>query len=119
MATMTVKGLRAKHQGRGVVKLGPSYKKRSQVVCAKILDDFRKAQDGVAAQPFDAVIEAVRNDLLLRSRLGQLKYGVGIDRTNADLRAWLQHAYEEALDMANYLKRSILEWDRINGSTKD
>lgn len=76
------------------------------------LEDRRKAQAGLQKQPFDAVVEAVRNDLLLRSRFGQLKYGIGIDRTNVGLRDWLQHAYEECLDQANYLKRAILEIDR-------
>lgn len=67
----------------------------------------------MAEQPahIDPVIEAVRADLLARSRLGMAKYGVGVDRTDLVLRDWLQHAYEEALDLANYLKRSILEID--------
>lgn len=62
-----------------------------------------------ANQPVDSVVEAVRTDLLQRSRLGIAKYGVTLDRTDLSLRDWLQHAYEETLDQANYLKRVILE----------
>ena len=60
----------------------------------------------------DSVVEAVRADLLQRSQAGIAKYGVTLDRTDLNMRDWLQHAYEEALDMANYLKRAIMEWDR-------
>ena len=57
----------------------------------------------------DPVIEAVCADLRARSAVGLRKYNVGLDRTDLALADWLQHAYEEALDMANYLKRSIME----------
>lgn len=59
----------------------------------------------------DPVVEAVRSDLLRRSRLGIAKYGVTLGRTDLTLRDWLQHAYEETLDQANYLKRAIIELD--------
>ena len=57
----------------------------------------------------DSIVEAVRDDLLRRSQLGIKKYGVTLDRTDLSLRDWLQHAYEEALDLANYLKCAIVE----------
>lgn len=60
----------------------------------------------------DPIVEAVRQDLLDRSQVGLAKYGVGLDRTDLTLRDWLQHAYEETLDKANYLKRTILELDQ-------
>jgi hypothetical protein len=61
--------------------------------------------------PRDPVIDAVRADLLQRSQFGLKKYGVGLDRTDLNLRQWLQHAYDETLDQANYLKRAIMEID--------
>jgi hypothetical protein len=61
------------------------------------------------AQRRDPVIEAVVADLRARSAVGLRKYGIGLDRTDLTLRDWLQHSYEECLDMANYLKRSIME----------
>ncbi len=57
----------------------------------------------------DSVVEAVRQDLLERSQTGLKKYGVTLDREDLNLKEWLQHAYEETLDQANYLKRAILE----------
>ena len=59
----------------------------------------------------DQIVEAVRADLLQRSQFGIAKYGTTLERTDLNLRDWLQHAYEECLDQANYLKRSILEID--------
>jgi len=59
----------------------------------------------------DAVVEAVRDDLLRRSQIGIKKYGVTLERNDLNLRDWLQHAYEEHLDAANYLKRAIIELD--------
>lgn len=59
----------------------------------------------------DPIVEAVRADLLQRSQLGIAKYGTTLARTDLSLRDWLQHAYEETLDQANYLKRAIVEID--------
>ncbi len=59
----------------------------------------------------DHVVEAVRDDLLARSQVGIAKYGVTLERKDLSLRDWLQHAYEETLDQANYLKRAIMEID--------
>ncbi len=57
----------------------------------------------------DKVIEAVRQDLLQRSEVGIRKYNTTLDQNQLPLLGWLQHAYEECLDQANYLKRSIME----------
>ena len=57
----------------------------------------------------DKVVEAVRADLLQRSQVGIKKYNTTLERTDLDLKDWLQHSYEECLDMCNYLKRSIIE----------
>ena len=60
----------------------------------------------------DTVVRAVRQDLLDRSNAGIVKYNNTLDRTDIDLKGWLQHAYEECLDQANYLKRSIIEIEK-------
>lgn len=60
----------------------------------------------------DSVIEAVREDLLQRSQKGIDKYKTTLDKKDLSLKDWLQHAYEECLDQANYLKKSILEIER-------
>lgn len=48
----------------------------------------------------DKVTEAVRTDLLSRSEIGIKKYGTTLDGNKGDERYWLQHAYEETLDLA-------------------
>lgn len=63
----------------------------------------------------DSVVEAVRDDLLRRSRVGLSKYGVSLDRADLSIRDWLNHAYEECLDQANYLKRTIMLLDAAGG----
>ncbi len=60
----------------------------------------------------DAVVEAVRTDLLQRSQFGLKKYGTTLSNSGLSLREYLQHAYEEALDHANYLKGAIMELDK-------
>lgn len=57
----------------------------------------------------DKVVMAVMSDLNRRSEVGIKKYNTTLERTDLELRDWLQHAYEECLDQANYLKRAIME----------
>lgn len=64
----------------------------------------------------DPITEAVRADLLRRSQVGIAKYGVTLARTDLDLRAWLEHAYQECLDQAQYLKRAIVEIDKMRAA---
>lgn len=78
-----------------------------------LIDWQRQPPPGVSpTNPLpDPIIEAVREDLLQRSQVGLTKYGTALDRTDLKLRDWLQHAYEEHLDAAAYLKRAIVEID--------
>lgn len=59
----------------------------------------------------DPIVAAVCADLKSRSERGIGKYGVTLDRDDLSQREWLQHAYEEALDLANYLKRIMMDLD--------
>lgn len=59
----------------------------------------------------DKVVQAVMADMNRRSEIGIKKYNTTLERTDLELRDWLQHAYEECLDQANYLKRAIMELD--------
>lgn len=45
-------------------------------------------------------------------------YGVAMTRTDIDYLAWLKHAQEEALDLANYLERLIYEEELRQDDTK-
>lgn len=47
----------------------------------------------------------VITDLIAREKMGRIKYGVTVDKANLSEQEWLNHAYEEALDFAIYLKR--------------
>ena len=47
------------------------------------------------------------DDLLYREEKGKLEYGTTMDRTDLSEQDWLQHAYEESLDLAIYLKKII------------
>jgi hypothetical protein len=46
-------------------------------------------------------------DIARRQKLGIDKYGTTVADNPLDLKMWLQHAYEEALDFAIYIKRAI------------
>lgn len=59
----------------------------------------------------DKVVLAVIADLNRRSEVGIKKYNATLERKDLELRDFLQHAYEECLDQANYLKRAIMELD--------
>jgi hypothetical protein len=57
----------------------------------------------------DDIETQVCADITERQRIGILKYGTTVAENPLDLREWLQRAYEETLDQAIYLKRSIEE----------
>jgi hypothetical protein len=52
----------------------------------------------------DAVVEANRKLLLDRSNFGINKYGVTLEKSSLTEMQLVQHALEEALDLANYLQ---------------
>ena len=53
------------------------------------------------------IVSLVQADLFDRESRGLQKYNTTVDRTDLTEVDWLQHAYEEALDMAVYLKKII------------
>lgn len=54
---------------------------------------------------------AVCRDIAIRQLKGIAKYGQTVAQNPLELRQWLQHAYQETLDNAVYLKRAIQELD--------
>lgn len=54
-----------------------------------------------------ATVSAVMADLRARADVGLAKYGVTVADSPLTRAQWLQHAYEEALDFAVYMKRLI------------
>lgn len=71
-----------------------------------------KALPTPAALPVATGTEAaVIADITRRQAHGLAKYGVSVADNPLTLRQWLQHAYEETLDNAVYLRRAMDELD--------
>lgn len=51
-------------------------------------------------------------DIGARQQLGIAKYGTTVQDNPLPLRQWVNHAYEEALDLAIYLRRVMEELDK-------
>jgi hypothetical protein len=90
--------------------------------CDCSLQRYRMAYEEIRVPPAQwektppcSITEQVVRDLKTRSMLGLQKYGVTLDRKDLTLRDFLQHAYEECLDQAKYLKRAIQDEDERNG----
>jgi len=80
----------------------------------RIIHDSRACGRFVALDCFPSGIELeVCQDISARQEKGVTKYGVTVANNPLELKAWLQHAYEETLDKAIYLKRSIREMENI------
>ena len=54
------------------------------------------------------ILNQTIKDLYEREARGLKEYGTTLDRTDLTKDEWLQHAYEEALDLALYLKKLLL-----------
>ena len=57
--------------------------------------------------PTDPITAQLQAELDARAKAGMLKYGISVADSPLALRAWLQHAKEEALDFAVYLQKLI------------
>lgn len=53
----------------------------------------------------DKIVMQVLHQILDRSEKGLEKYGTNLERTDLETLDWLQHAQEEAMDLALYLER--------------
>lgn len=53
----------------------------------------------------DSIVQGVIDDLISRAEVGLKKYNTTMDREDLSASDWVQHAYEEVLDLALYLKR--------------
>ena len=51
----------------------------------------------------------VCRDIAKRQKLGIKKYGVTVKANPLTHKQWLTHAYQEALDLAIYLRRAMKE----------
>ncbi len=65
-----------------------------------------KYEQGIKTFP-DSIVTAVRQEMLSRAAMGFLKYNETLDRTDLSIIDYLQHAKEEAMDLALYLEKTI------------
>lgn len=73
-----------------------------------------KYEEKKAQRPVPSGIEAlVCEDIARRQAHGIAKYGTTVADNPLTHPQWLQHAYEEALDLAVYLRRCIDEIERV------
>jgi hypothetical protein len=72
-----------------------------------------KGLRAVACSP-SGIEAVVCRDIAERQQKGIAKYGVTVAENPLELREWLQHAYEETLDKAIYLKRAIAEMENVD-----
>lgn len=56
----------------------------------------------------------VCEDISRRQAFGMGKYGVSVENNPLTQREWVNHAYQEALDLAVYLRRIMEEMDKSN-----
>jgi len=61
--------------------------------------------DFVSIDNKDSVVYRIATLLKTRSETGIRKYGTTLDRTDLEIKQWIDHAIEEALDLALYLER--------------
>ncbi|CAB4137310.1 hypothetical protein UFOVP316_33 [uncultured Caudovirales phage] len=61
--------------------------------------------DYVAITNQDSVVFKIAMLLKVRSETGIRKYGTTLDRTDLNVKEWIDHAIEESLDHALYLQR--------------
>jgi hypothetical protein len=95
---------------------------------SKSFQEYRKYMDRINIDGFkikqsddyypvkDEVTISVITDLVSRAQRGEKKYNTTLDKNNHQ--NMLQHAYEEALDMAQYLKKEITELNTIQDLVK-
>jgi hypothetical protein len=61
--------------------------------------------DFVTIDNKDTVVFRIAHLLRSRSETGIRKYGTTMDRTDLEIKQWIDHAIEECLDQALYLQR--------------
>lgn len=70
-------------------------------------DEIERLKAGIVRLAMATGVEArVIDDIATRQKAGVAKYGTTVSDNPLALSQWLQHAYEECLDQAVYLKRA-------------
>lgn len=53
----------------------------------------------------DSIVDSIIKKFAERSALGQVKYGITLDRTDLSTLDWINHAQEELMDGILYLEK--------------
>jgi DNA-binding transcriptional regulator GbsR (MarR family) len=100
----------------GYISDSKSFKKYMKHIDRINIDGFKIKQSDDYYPIKDKITISVITDLVSRSKRGVEKYNTTLDENNHQ--NMLQHAYEEALDMAQYLKKEITELNTIQDLVK-
>jgi len=55
----------------------------------------------------DSIVDSIIDEHITRAEMGKHKYNNTLDRTDLSVLDYLQHAKEEAMDLALYLEKTI------------
>ena len=55
----------------------------------------------------DSIVDSIIDEHIKRAEMGKKKYNNTLDRTDLSVLDYLQHAKEEAMDLALYLEKTI------------
>jgi hypothetical protein len=79
--------------------------KNSEIYGTRIYTDINNTNRTV--EKTDSVVDSIIDEHIKRAKMGEKKYGQTLDRTDLSVIEYLQHAKEEAMDLALYLEKII------------
>jgi hypothetical protein len=79
--------------------------KNSEIYGTRIYTDINNTNRTI--EKTDSVVDSIIDEHIKRAKLGKEKYNNTLDRTDLSVIEYLQHAKEEAMDLALYLEKTI------------
>jgi hypothetical protein len=79
--------------------------KNSEIYGTRIYTDINNTNRTV--EKTDSVVDSIIDEHIKRAKMGEKKYRQTLDRTDLSVIEYLQHAKEEAMDLALYLEKTI------------
>ena len=79
--------------------------KNSEIYGTRIYTDVNNTNRTI--EKTDSIVDSVIDEHIKRAKLGKEKYNNTLDRTDLSVIEYLQHAKEEAMDLALYLEKTI------------
>jgi hypothetical protein len=86
--------------------------KNSELYGTRIYTDLQTTK---IIEKTDSIVESLIDEHVKRAKMGQKKYGQTLDRNDLSVIDYLQHAKEEAMDLALYLEKVI---QMLNGKVE-